>query len=115
MTTLRQQRCWNHGAREAIARCPSCGHFFCRECITEHEERIICAACLRQQQAAPVERPRRSFARVGRAVAAMLGVFMAWFFFYLVGRVLVSVPVKYHEGTLWKAKVEEEIDREEAP
>jgi len=45
---LAYQRCLNHTFREAVARCPECGHYFCRECITEHEDRVVCASCLRK-------------------------------------------------------------------
>ena len=41
-----QQRCWNHEAREAACRCPACGRSYCRECVSEHEGRLLCAACL---------------------------------------------------------------------
>ena len=46
MAAVALQRCLHHGEREAIARCPECGSFFCRECITEHDERVLCASCL---------------------------------------------------------------------
>ena len=46
MTALAHQRCFNHALREAAARCPGCGNFFCRECVTEHDDRVLCAACL---------------------------------------------------------------------
>jgi formylmethanofuran dehydrogenase subunit E len=39
-------RCQRHPGREAAARCPSCQQSFCRECITEHEGRMLCLACL---------------------------------------------------------------------
>ncbi|MBT8374528.1 MAG: rhomboid family protein, partial [Deltaproteobacteria bacterium] len=35
MKDLALQRCNNHGQREAVARCPKCRRYFCRECITE--------------------------------------------------------------------------------
>ena len=114
MTALRNQVCLNHPAREAIARCPSCGFFFCRECITEHDERILCASCLKRQTA-PVERPRRSLAPLGRAFAALSGVVLAWLFFYLIGRILLATPTQFHEGTLWKSTVESAVDQGESP
>ena len=46
LVNLSQQRCFNHTSREAVARCPECGRFFCRECITEHDDRVLCAVCL---------------------------------------------------------------------
>src|ERR1043166_5979979 len=48
MPTLLQQRCLNHSFREAVARCPECKRYFCRECVTEHDDRLICAACLKK-------------------------------------------------------------------
>jgi hypothetical protein len=114
MTALRNQVCLNHPLREAIARCPSCGFFFCRECITEHDERILCASCLKRQTA-PVERPKRSFAPFARASAAFCGLVVAWFFFYLIGRILLATPTQFHEGTVWKSAVEDAIDKEQSP
>ncbi len=33
----------------------------------------------------------------------LLGVLAAWFFFYLIGESLVSLPGSFHERTLWRA------------
>ena len=112
MAALLQQRCWHHGSREAIARCPECGRFFCRECITEHEERIVCASCLKQLTA-QAQAPRRSFASLGRVLAAALGLLAAWLFFFLAGSLLVRTPSEFHEATLWKDKVEDELQKED--
>jgi len=46
MQDLTHQRCHHHQFREAAARCPECGRYFCRECITEHADRVLCASCL---------------------------------------------------------------------
>jgi hypothetical protein len=43
------QRCSNHAARTAACRCPACHFFYCRECVTEHDGRMLCAACVRKQ------------------------------------------------------------------
>ena len=40
------QRCWHHEQREAVCRCMACQRSYCRECVTEHEERFLCTACL---------------------------------------------------------------------
>jgi hypothetical protein len=37
-----------------------------------------------------------------------LGVMVVWFFFYLIGEGLLSLPTSFHEGTLWKARWWEE-------
>ena len=95
------QRCFNHAQREAVARCPACGRCFCRECITEHDERVICADCLRKLARLPLLR-RRGFAGALRLSQGLLGLMLAWFFFYLVGEGLLSLPGSFHEGTLWQ-------------
>ncbi len=98
---LLDQKCFNHAQREAVARCPGCGHFFCRECIAEHQDRVLCAACLRQQPRLSASR-RSGLALAWRLSLFLGGVVITWIFFYLVGRVLVSLPDSFHEGTLWR-------------
>jgi hypothetical protein len=44
-----EQRCRNHAVRTAAGRCPGCHFFYCRECITEHDGRMLCAACVQKQ------------------------------------------------------------------
>ena len=99
--SLSQPRCLHHSTREAAARCPECAQFFCRECITEHEDRVICSACLARLVHAK-EKPQRSFAHVWQIGAAFLGVFVAWMFFFLIGKVLVATPTDFHEGAVWQ-------------
>jgi hypothetical protein len=101
MTSLAQQRCFNHAAREAVALCPECGRCFCRECVTEHEDRVICAACL-NTLARPSLIRRRRFVRTLRMIQALFGLMTAWFFFYLLGQVLLTLPSSFHEGTVWQ-------------
>ncbi|MBI5386987.1 MAG: rhomboid family protein [Verrucomicrobia bacterium] len=101
MAPLLHQRCFNHSLREAAARCPECGRFFCRECVTEHDDRVVCAACLRQL-VQPRLTQRSGFVAVVRTAQTLAGVLMVWLFFYLLGQMLVSLPDSFHEGTLWK-------------
>jgi hypothetical protein len=103
MASLIHQRCFNHALREAAARCPECGHFYCRECITEHGERVICAACLKTLAKAPFTQ-RRALLGVLRIVQCLAGAFAAWLFFYFVGQTLLSIDSSFHEGTLWQNK-----------
>lgn len=90
------RRCANHPLREAAARCPSCNGAFCRECVTEHEDRVLCAACLKKEAAdrASAGGSRRAL----RAGAAALGLLTAWLFFYLVGRGLLLIPTPSPQG-----------------
>jgi len=102
MESLGDKRCLNHASREAAARCPECWQFFCRECITEHEDRVVCAVCLRKLARAGVPRRFRwlSLVTVGQTLA---GVLVAWFFFYSAGRILLAIPESFHEGTVWRS------------
>jgi len=70
--------CWNHEAREAVCRCPECGRSFCRECVTEHAARLLCAACLRK--AMVVIRPRRA-GRFRQALLLAGGLLLSWVIF----------------------------------
>ena len=103
MNTLSAQRCFHHSLREAVARCPECTHFSCRECITEHDDRIICATCLRKL-AIVTEPQRMSFAWLPPLVQITLGVTVVWLFFYFFGATLLSIPSQYHEGEVWVDK-----------
>jgi hypothetical protein len=101
MPSLAQQRCFNHVAREAVARCPECGQFFCRECVTEHEDRVVCAECLKKLTHKPLLQ-RFALTRLFRLVQAAFGLLLAWFFFFLAGSALLKIPDSFHEGTLWR-------------
>src|SRR6188508_1096530 len=98
MAVILAQRCLHHPVREAVARCPECGQFFCRECITEHDDRVVCSSCLKKLTT-KTETKRRSLAPIGRATVAICGLLVAWIFFFLIGRMLVNIPTSVHEGT----------------
>jgi hypothetical protein len=90
----------NHLTREAVARCPECKRFFCRECIAEHEGKVLCAECL----AALAQSGSQGASRTGeiaRTAAMAFGVGLVWLFFYYSGRLLLSIPSSFHEGTIW--------------
>ncbi len=102
MMMLAHQRCFNHAEREAAARCPECRRFFCRECVTEHEGRVLCASCLTQESGAQTNR-RRGLRTILRATQFAVGFLVLWFAFYLLGRGLLAIPTEFHDGTLWQA------------
>jgi hypothetical protein len=102
MNSISQERCFNHRHREAVARCPECRRCFCRECITEHGDRVICAACLRSLTASPAR--RTSFSHFLILTAGCLVSFVVlWLIFCATGRALLRLPSSFHEGTLWRA------------
>ena len=52
---LRHARCLFHPLREAAARCPHCGGTFCRECVTDEDNRLACPPCLRRMMRPPAK------------------------------------------------------------
>ncbi len=101
---LSQQRCYHHRSREAVVRCPECGRFFCRECVTEHDQRMLCSTCL-----AGIRRKRFAGERIwihtmGQLIQSCLGFMLIWYAFYLIGLMLLAIPDAFHEGTVWDAR-----------
>ena len=103
MEALARQRCLHHSTREAVARCPECGQFYCRECITEHDDRIICASCLKKLAAAEAQ-PRREPPNLWPVAQLAAGFVFAWMLFYFSGRILISLPEEFHDDKLWQAR-----------
>lgn len=101
---LARQRCLLHPLREAAARCPSCRQFFCRECVTEHDGRFMCASCLRKLLAGrgQAKSARDLLANAMAAARLVAALALLWFAFYLVGLFLVRAPASFHDGTIWE-------------
>lgn len=113
MSSLALQRCWNHGSREAVARCPDCGRSYCRECVVEHEDRIICSSCLAKITTATVKPARTwNFRPALRFVAAFTGVIVAWVLYFGLGRGLLAIPDESHAESLWKRTMQEVLELE---
>ncbi|MBI2513842.1 MAG: rhomboid family protein [Opitutae bacterium] len=104
MSTLAARKCVRHTGREAIARCPSCGGDFCRECIVEHGGRVLCAACLAKEAKPPAAAPRgRAFVRAtSDTLLTLASVLALWIAFYAFGQFLKALPPDLHEGTVWQ-------------
>src|SRR5437868_13475019 len=81
---LRHARCLFHPLREAAALCPHCGGTFCRECVTDEDNRLACPPCLRRMVRPPALKP--SLARQLRQAfaGAMALVCLATLFFVLL-------------------------------
>jgi hypothetical protein len=101
MENLLHQRCFNHMRREAVARCPACRRYFCRECVTEHEDKVLCAACLSRKNNPDASRLNR-FGGFVRIFHFLAGGMLLWIFFYYLGQILLALPSSFHEGTLWE-------------
>ena len=88
MSDLARQQCFNHPGREAIVRCPSCRRDYCRECVTEHDERYLCSACLRLQAAKDKPSLRGRSLPIG-ALLGVAGLLTAWTVYYAATQYLV--------------------------
>jgi hypothetical protein len=103
MTVATPQRalCLNHPRREEAARCTSCGRPFCRECVTEFEGRMVCSAC-HLEKSKVAEKPPRDWAIVTASLQFVIGLAVLWLSVWMLGRVLLSIPSEFHEGTTWE-------------
>ncbi len=104
MNDIQSRRCFNHHLREAVARCPECRRFFCRECITEHANRIVCARCL--ERLVGDSAPARRRVQAGLSLGALAGFCCLWLLFYGLGRLLLALPSTFHEGFTGPAAAE---------
>ncbi|MDX2111650.1 MAG: rhomboid family protein [Verrucomicrobiota bacterium] len=92
MHSLSQKRCFNHAEREAAARCLECGQFFCRECASEHDGRILCSACLtkkghKREKSAPFTLSKQAVI----VLKGISGILLAWFLFWLFGLLVLAI------------------------
>jgi len=108
---LIQQRCRRHEGREAVARCLECHGFFCRECATEHEGRILCSDCLAKISGGKSGKSGvvRWFLR---GSGGFVGLFLIWLFFYGWGKFLLSLPADFHDGNYWMGSSAAETEEE---
>lgn len=100
---IHQRRCLRHGDREAAARCPACGGFFCRECVVEHKGRLLCTTCLAVETVAS-EAKRARLLWLRRQLLLASAVATAGLLFYGLGSMLMAIPPEVHEGTIWAPK-----------
>ncbi|MBD3420648.1 MAG: rhomboid family protein [Chitinivibrionales bacterium] len=101
MATLYRQKCHNHAHREAAAMCPECKGYFCKECVTEHDGKFMCTQCLRSSSHERSLRNNALLRRAGNIAAALCGFGVVWYGFYLLARMLLLIPGKFHDGTIW--------------
>ena len=79
-----------------MARCPACRNSFCRECVTEHEGRVVCAGCLKKTLRSETQ-SRHRMRRFLTACLPIGGILLAWLLFYGLGRVLLTIPSEVHD------------------
>lgn len=91
---MKLEICHHHPRRPAAARCLGCGRGYCRECVTEHEHRILCAECLAAETQSTVSQ-RNPW--VLRFVSAGLAFLVVWLGFYMFGSLLLRIPDHFHD------------------
>ncbi|MEM7602236.1 MAG: rhomboid family protein [Verrucomicrobiota bacterium] len=95
--------CVIHADRVSAARCPSCHQFYCSECITEHEGKMICAGCLDQLDASSSEAQKKPARVPGAAVLQIVAAaVVVWILFYFFAQTLGDIPDEFHDGTIWE-------------
>lgn len=96
--------CRIHFDRPATARCPGCKEFYCPECITEHDGKLTCAACLKRKHSeeTAAEKGKRGKRFVpgwfqpmplAQALLALAG---AWLIFYFLVQAAARMPDTFH-------------------
>ncbi len=96
-----RHQCWNHESREAVCRCPGCSRSYCRECVTEHESRLLCAACLRKELAP--EKVRRAPRRVPAAVLLAAGLLLTWIVLLVFAGSVSEISARMEQAA-WQAR-----------
>ncbi len=87
--------CFVHPSREAVALCLECRRSYCRECVVDHDGRLICAACLGRLNnagAGSTSSVRRALSFAGLGVALLF----CWIFFYMTGRAFMLAEPARH-------------------
>jgi hypothetical protein len=95
LSSLIQQRCIVHLDREAAVRCPVCRRFYCRECVIEHDGRMMCAHCVARFEAAP---ERRGSSTAVWGMLSLIGFLVDWLIFYYFGMGLARIPSSFFGG-----------------
>lgn len=93
---LARQRCWSHAQREAVSRCPECRRFYCRECVTDHDGKLLCVQCLSARINVGAKAAGTRW--VLWAAAAAAGLVVAFLWFYSTGYILQQAPPSWSRG-----------------
>jgi hypothetical protein len=93
MMAIAQERCFRHDLREAAGRCPSCRRYYCRECLTELDHRLLCVPCLAKLQAPQYAAVKRKW-RFDYAYP-LIGLLIAFTLFYWLGQTLILATTDF--------------------
>ena len=101
-SVLGDTTCAIHPDRQSSARCPSCGSYFCSECITEHEGRLTCASCLAADSTKPTATKAKWRFPFAATLQVIVALILCWAVYYSIGRTLADIPDEFHDGTIWE-------------
>lgn len=96
-----QQHCWNHAVRGAVCRCPVCHRPFCRECVSEHEARLLCAICIQASVAGSDRGRSRRGSPLLFTAMALASTLLAWAIFFSLGQIIME-SVSLAEHSAWR-------------
>jgi len=95
--SVKDTHCLIHPEREAVALCLFCGHYFCRECVTEHKGKVLCTLCL-DKETGGAARKRRLPRLIRAGLAILMGLIVCYILFYSLGSALSVIPDTFHQG-----------------
>jgi hypothetical protein len=84
------QQCWNHSERGAVCLCPVCHRGYCRECVSEHDSRLLCAACIKAALPASDAGGSRRSRKVWIPVLAVATTLIAWAAIFSLGQIIME-------------------------
>ncbi len=61
---------------------------------------MVCSVCHREKMQMKVK-PKREWAGLSASLQLAAGIGLLWFGAWVLGRVLLSIPSEFHEGTTW--------------
>ena len=99
--SISRSRCYNHPTREAVALCTVTGKPYCRECIVEHEGKMVAAHVVADLLAEPEQTSDSRWKRGRQWLVSGISLLVLWYGFFLLGRLLLSIPSRFHEGNFW--------------
>ena len=98
--SIQHQRCFNHANREPVAKCPHCNRFYCRECITEHNRKLVCSKCL-EEITSKDEKKSNTMVALCEFLIMLIGFSGVMFILAILGWFLMQIPNDIHTGAKW--------------
>ena len=96
-----------------MVKCPSCGGYFCRECVSEHEDRFLCASCLAREAAGDETARPAPPVRLAGVLRLAAALALLWLVFFAVGQAVLHVPDVFHEEIEYQVVEPALIDEEQ--